>query len=549
MGGYPHFRESLGILFRMRQCGGMSNSSYVSAAADGPDRHQQLVDAVREQGPDTLWELIGDHAHLLTEIAQRPGQTFDKDRHESETYVQMLRTLHEARSAIDALEARSVVALAGATRREQIAAARDEAAQELDATAALEKIEKKADLLARTELTLATRRAPHAAGAALTRSRRIVNDMPHMLNALATGKVTAEIVYETARALGPLEDLDRRAVDRMLDESLSDLDAAGTTRWKHAVTAAIGRLDADGASARHQRAARDRHVTVTAGDHGMATLSARMPARDAVLARKRLSLEAERLRALGDRRGHHAIMVDCLVNTILGREDSLDPVTLDIGMIITDRALLDPGEADIAHLEGYGPVPVDCVREDLRAALREPADPEEEPYGPDGPALRAVLRRLYTHPRTGELVAVESKARAFPGPMAKFLTWRDTICRGPHCNAVIRQSDHIRAAAKGGSTSLDNGQGLCAFCNLKEQQARSVDRVEGPGHRVRWTSHSGISRTSRATPLTRPAPPEDVRHTEPPGTGEPPSEAQHGTTSTASDPPREPPDDEDPEPP
>lgn len=506
----------------------MSDISYAPAAVDGPDRHQQLVDAVREGGPDTLWELIGDYAHLLTEIAQHPGDLFDKDRHGSASYVQMLRTLHEARSATDALDAQSVVSLAGATRREQIAAARDEAAQELDATAALEKIEKQADLLTRNELTLATRRAPHAAGVALTRSRRIVNDMPHMLNALASGKVTAEVVYETARALGPLEASDRRAVDRMLDASLPDLDAAGATRWKHAVTTAIGRLDAEGASARHQRAARDRHVTLTTGDHGMATLSARMPARDAVLARKRLSLEAERLRALGDRRGHHAIMVDCLVNTILGRDDALDPVTLDIGMIITDRALLDPGEADVAHLEGYGPVPVDCVREDLRAALREPDDPADEPYGPDGPALRAVLRRLYTHPTTGELVAVESKARAYPGPMAKFLSWRDTICRGPHCNAVIRQSDHILAAAQGGPTSLDNGQGLCAFCNMKEQQARAVERAEGPGHRVRWTSHSGASRTSRATPLTRPAPPPEPRQGRrpgseaPPGTGAPP---------------------------
>src|SRR5690625_6321407 len=95
----------------------------------------------------------------------------------------------------------------------------------------------------------------------------------------------------------------------------------------------------------------------------------------------------------------------------------MDPTMLDIGMIITDRALIDPGAGDIAQIEGYGPVPVDCVREDLRAALREPADLQDGPIGPDGPDLRAVLRRLYTHPTTGELVAVESKARAFPKAM------------------------------------------------------------------------------------------------------------------------------------
>src|SRR5690625_5040854 len=102
----------------------------------------------------------------------------------------------------------------------------------------------------------------------------------------------------------------------------------------------------------------------------MASLNARLPARDAVLVRKRLSLEAERLRAQGDRRGHHAIIADCLVDTLLGGEDAMDPTTLDLGMIITDLALIDTGAGYIAHIERYGPVPVECVREDLRAALR-----------------------------------------------------------------------------------------------------------------------------------------------------------------------------------
>lgn len=486
----------------------MSNRSCTPVAADGADHRQQQLDALHENGPERLWQETGDHAHLLSEIAQEPRGMFDVEKHDSATYVQLLRTLHEARSAIDALEARSVDALSGATRREQIEAARDDTAHELDPEIVLEKIEKQADLLSRTEITLATRRAPHAASAALTRSRRIVRDMPHMLRALATGKVTAEIVHETARSLGPLEHVDRRAVDRVLDERLPDLDAAGTTRWKHAVTAAIGRLDPDGASRRHQRAARDRHVTVTPVNHGMASLNARLPARDAVLVRKRLSLEAERLRAQGDHRGHHAIMADCLVDTLLGREDAMDPTMLDIGMIITDRALIDPGAGDIAQIEGYGPVPVDCVREDLRAALREPADLQDGPIGPDGPDLRAVLRRLYTHPTTGELVAVESKARAFPKAMARFLAWRDTVCRGPHCNAVIRQSDHIRSIARGGKTSIDNGQGLCAACNLKEQMAREIERSQGSGHRVRWTSNAGLTRTTTPTSLTLPAPPQ-----------------------------------------
>src|SRR5690625_7483888 len=110
----------------------MSNRSCTPVAADGADHRQQQLDALHENGPERLWKETGDHAHLLSEIAQEPRGMFDVEKHDSATYVQLLRTLHEARSAIDALEARSVDALSGATRRERIEAARDDTAHALD---------------------------------------------------------------------------------------------------------------------------------------------------------------------------------------------------------------------------------------------------------------------------------------------------------------------------------------------------------------------------------------------------------------------------------
>src|SRR5690625_7324633 len=107
-------------------------------------------------------------------------------------------------------------------------------------------------------------------------------------------------------------------------------------------------------------------------------------------------------------------MADVLVDTILGRDDQMDPTTLDIGLIITDRALFRPDDGEIAQVEGYGAVPAEAVREQLRAALRDPKTAQEDRYGPDGPTVRAVLRGLYAHPASGELVAVESKAKVFP---------------------------------------------------------------------------------------------------------------------------------------
>lgn len=184
------------------------------------------------------------------------------------------------------------------------------------------------------------------------------------------------------------------------------------------------------------------------------------------------------------------------------------PVTLDIGIMITERALLDPGTGDLAQIEGYGTAPAEVLREELRGPLGAALTKEtDEAMGPDGPVLRAVIRRLYTHPRVGELVAVESRARAFPAALAKFIRWRDLVCRAPLCNAPIRQIDHITPHAAGGHTFLDNGQGLCVFCNGKEQQVRSVKRVgdsRTDGHVVEWTSRAGTRRTTRSRALTMP---------------------------------------------
>lgn len=252
----------------------------------------------------------------------------------------------------------------------------------------------------------------------------------------------------------------------------------------------------------------------------MATVSAHLPALDAKLAHKRLSLEAERRRADGAREGHGALMADSFADTLIGRDGGMEPVTLDLGVMITDRALLSPDHGDVAHIEGYGPVPAEAVREGLRDALAEPADPEKDRFGPDGPQVRVVMRRLYLHPTAGELVAVESRGREFPPAMKRFLNWRDGTCRAPFCDAPVREYDHIVPVSAGGATSIDNGQGTCGYCNLhKEEDAVSVERVEDPdvpGHLVAWTGHGGTTVVTTPPPLGPIAP----------GAGEPvPTEA------------------------
>src|SRR5699024_11399327 len=115
-------------------------------------------------------------------------------------------------------------------------------------------------------------------------------------------------------------------------------------------------------------------------------------------------------------------------------------------------------------------VPPEQLRSELREALREPGPGQDDPYGPDGPAGRATLRRLYTNPTSGELVATESRSRAFPAGLTKRIRWRSVTCAGPYCNAQIRQSDHIRPRSKGGPPSSANATALVARCNPRDQQ-------------------------------------------------------------------------------
>jgi hypothetical protein len=566
------------------------------------DPHQRLVDEVRAGGPSRLAEELGDRAHelgLLTGIAQ---ELFVPAERSVEAFRDVIGSLHAFRSALEALETHAVVALADSLALRKQAEARAVAAQEPGEEPGSTALLRAASREAAREVSMLTRRSPAAASHSLAARRRLVADMPVMLSALAESQVTAADAYRTSRSFAPLTSAQRREADRLLGERLPYLDGAGSQEWDDARAAAISLADPEGEARRHQLAKRERHVKVRRGEHGMATLSAHITALDAALIRKRLSLEAERLRAGGDRRGHQAIQADSFVNTLLGREGEMEPITLDIGVIITDRVLLDPGVGDLAQIEGYGTVPAEAVRESMRDPLDaiitadqhhqhhqheqheqcdrhdqhnrhdqcdrhdgrdrrdghdgrdqhgqhdrcasecSSQDCPEDSYGPDGPALRAVLRRLYEHPRAPELVAIESHARAFPAALARFIRMRDRTCRGPHCNAPIRHIDHIQPHATEGPTSLDNGQGACAYCNDKEQQLKSVKRVGDPatdGHVVEWTTPLGTTRRTRPSALTHHTAQTPPSPDEAPDTPPTPGEAPH--TPPTEPPPAEPP--------
>lgn len=392
------------------------------------------------------------------------------DHLSAEGTIVLLTGLRELSAAMGAVQARALIRLESAVKDDCLARG------EKPRTAVK---------IARSEASFALHAAPAATGQSLSGSRRLVQSMPGMLRSLAQGRISPAAAHRVGRVVGPASLQLRSQVDEVLTEHLPYLEGCGVQEWGSEAEKAMHALDPAGAAARHTRATQERGVSVRGVENGMSLVTAKVPALDGARIRKSLSLAAEKARAAGDRRGHAQIMADQFTDTLLGRDASSGPSTLEIGVIITDRSLLSQAHADPAMIEGIGPVPYEHIREEMRLAMRD-AD--------DDPELRLALRNLYTDPEDGQLIAVESRSRRFPPALARFLRWTHLSCRAPYCDAAIRQSDHVVPRAQGGATSLDNGNGLCAMDNQKEEagvHARVVHDDEGRRRTVEWATRYG----------------------------------------------------------
>jgi hypothetical protein len=156
-----------------------------------------------------------------------------------------------------------------------------------------------------------------------------------------------------------------------------------------------------------------------------------------------------------------------------------------VQVVIDADTLLDDG-TEPAQVTGVGPVPGPWARQLI--------------LGGDAPRW---LRRLYTRPGTGDLVAMDSRRRLFTDAQRRFITARDQVCRTPWCEAPIRHIDHITPAETGGPTSLRNGQGLCVACN-QGKQARGWRSRPRPDGTIEITTPTGHHYRSRRPDLTHP---------------------------------------------
>lgn len=343
------------------------------------------------------------------------------------------------------------------------------------------------------QIALARKVAPSRGARIVELSTILVHDMPDTLERLAEGTLTEVRAFSIAASARGLSSEDRAEVDRRLCSDRGRIAHLGDRGIEDAARRLVEEVDRGAAAERIRRAEADRHVSVRRLPDAMAKVTAILPVAGAMAMRESLAAAAEAAKAAGDARCLGQIAADTLIERTTGLADA-GRVPLRIGLVMTDRTLL-AGGAEPAVLPGYGTVPADWARELVARALGNSGTIAGEPLKD---RERVWLERLFTAPETGQLVALDSKARLFPASMGRFLRTRDQTCRTSYCDAPTRHFDHVVPAAAGGPTTADNGQCLCAFCNLTK---------ESPGWRQEVVAAEGGT-------LPRPAP-----RAKPPSTG------------------------------
>jgi len=374
--------------------------------------------------------------------------------------VERIAQLERVKSAAAAGQARAAVAL-------------DDARRAAEAAAGVPGVRRGRGVAG--EIALARRDSPARGGRHLGFAKALVHEMPHTLAALACGALSEWRATLIVRESACLDVEDRAALDAQLCADPAGLHGLGDARVAAAAKAIAYRLDPRAVVDRAARAPQDRTVTIRPAPDTMTYLTALLPVAHGVAAYAALRRAAD---TTSDGRGRGQVMADTLIERLTGRAAAV-PTPIAVNLVLTDETLLG-GADEAAEISGYGPIPATVARTLITTAATDARS-------------RATLRRLYAHPATGALTAMESRARIFPRALATFIALRDGRCRTPYCDAPIRHHDHAHPWATGGPTSAHNGLGLCENCNYTKQT---------PGWHVTTTTGQHHTHTAHVTTPT-----------------------------------------------
>ena len=349
------------------------------------------------------------------------------------------------------------------------------------------------------QIALARRESPHRGRRHLRLARVLHEEMTCTAAALRAGRITEYKASLLAHETSCLSREDRIIVDATISGDPARVEEMGDRQAAAQARKLAAELDVEAVAERRRRAESERHVSVRPAPDTMTWLGALLPVKDGIAVFAALKAAADTARASGDPRSRGQVMADTLCQRVTGAAGDVTAPTdgrgtstpVSLGVVMTDGALF-AGCDDPAHLEGYGPIPADLARELVAHAISA--------------GDRVWLRRLYTHPGTGELVAMDSRQRLFRDGLAALIRLRDQTCRTPWCDAPIRRGDHAVEHQSRGPTSLENGQGLCEACDLAKQAPgwRASPVADTVGHQIDTTTPTGHRYRSRAPALTRP---------------------------------------------
>jgi hypothetical protein len=331
-----------------------------------------------------------------------------------------------------------------------------------------------------SEIALARRVSPHQGNRHLGVALALTREMPHTLAALSAGEISEWRATLVVKETAVLSAEHRTEVDRQIADKLTD-SGYGDRRLAEEARKIGYRLDPGSALRRTRGATSDRHVSVRPAPDTMTYLTGFLPVAQGVACHTALRRHADSLRAHGDERSRGQIMADTLVERVTG-EVQTSGTPVEVGIVMTDKALLGTSD-EPAQIVGHGPIPAQQARDLIRDAAT------------------AWTRRLYTHPESGALVAMDSRRRLFEGQLRRFLMLVHQTCATPYCDAPVRHADHVTSHGDGGPTSAANGVGLCEACNYtkdlpgwaatlrtRPDGSRILDLVCPTGHRHRSTA-------------------------------------------------------------
>jgi hypothetical protein len=410
-----------------------------------------------------MFDVDRDLATVGAALAALSGARTDAER------ITLLRTLEDLKASISAAQAAITADFAASQRRAQADAGLP-ARRQGEGIAA--------------QIALARRESPVRGAQHLGLALILTTEMPHTLEAMTTGRLSEWRATLLARETACLTLADRRTVDAELCADPRALDGLSDAGLVTATRRLAYRLDPESVVARARRAETERTVTIRPAPDTMTYLTGLLPVAQGVAVHAALTREADTLRATGDPRTRGQIMADTLVARITGQAAAAT-VPVHVRLVMTDRTLL-AGDAEPAHLVGYGTVPAGWAR-DLVATAADTG--------------LAWLKRLYTAPGSGRLLALDSRSRTAPPGLRDFIETRDQTCRTPWCGAPVRHIDHALPHDADGPTADGNLQGLCERCN-HAKQAPGWRARPAPGHRhtVVVTTPTGHRYTTTAPP-------------------------------------------------